>query len=242
MTAEALAGALGRPLVELNLNMIFGGIVGASEGNMAAALARLRRIGNVVVVLDEVEKALGGMTQSAKSDGGVGERVAKDLLKFLENRPEGVYIVATCNNMDALPGEYVRPGRWDAIFFVGLPDATQRQTLIDFYSAKYGVSAKGVTPEILNDWTGAEIAGLASVASLLGVSMRKSIPFVIPVTRTMREKIDEIAQKWAPRCADANAEIDWDSDDDPVPPAPAPGPAKGRKIAGPGLWGPGNAN
>ena len=102
MSAKALAGALGCPLVMFNLSAVFGGLVGQSEAAVRMALSILKRIGPHVLVLDEIEKLIGGAVQSGRSDGGVGERVAKELLLFLQDRPEGIYVCATCFHGDTL--------------------------------------------------------------------------------------------------------------------------------------------
>ena len=206
MSAKALAGALGCPLVMFNLSAVFGGLVGQSEAAVRMALAILKRIGPHVLVLDEIEKLIGGAVQSGRSDGGVGERVAKELLLFLQDRPEGIYVVATCNNMEALPPEYTRAERFDAIFFVDLPTVDERKSILALYAKKYGVKVDGVSVETtLDGWTGAEIQSLCRIASMMKTSAKDAVQFVVPISRTMKEKIDGLRDWSVGRCVPASS-------------------------------------
>ena len=207
MSAKALAGARGVPLIMFNLSEVFAGTVGASEGNIRKALSVIKRIGPHVLVLDEIEKLIGGATQSDRSDGGVGTRVARELLVFLETRPQGIYVIGTCNNMEALPPEYTRAGRWNAVFFVDLPSTEERSSLLDLYAKKFSVDIKGVNPATtLDGWTGAEIESACDIADMRGTTLEESLRFVVPISRTMKEKIDGL-RDWAKgRCVPASSE------------------------------------
>ena len=81
----------------------------------------------VVVWIDEVEK---GCAAGGADDGGVSRRVLGTFLRCLQERPPGVFVVATCNDRDGLPPELARKGRFDETFFVGLPERGQRKEIL----------------------------------------------------------------------------------------------------------------
>jgi SpoVK/Ycf46/Vps4 family AAA+-type ATPase len=76
-----------------------------------------------VLWIDEVEK---GFAVGGDGDGGVSRRLLGTFLRWLQERPEGVYVVATANDVAALPPELLRKGRFDEIFFVDLPGPIAR--------------------------------------------------------------------------------------------------------------------
>lgn len=142
----------------------------------------------------EIEKALPSKGESGLADGGTDKRSSTQLLKFLsDNRPEGVYVVATCNNISSLPPEWVRPGRWDsAPFFIDLPNDSEKQAILDHYKVVYEVDGD---PD-MDGWAGAEIESACRIAKMMGVTIKEASKYIKPVSKTMSEDIDSL-RKWA---------------------------------------------
>jgi AAA+ superfamily predicted ATPase len=127
LIAKAVASSWGLPLIALDTARLHGSYVGESEQRMQRALDAAEAMAPVVLWIDEVEKAFGGREDR---DGGAAQRVLGVLLAWLQERPDGIFIVATSNDVTALPPEVTRRGRFDEIFFVDLPTAPQRAEIL----------------------------------------------------------------------------------------------------------------
>jgi len=169
-------------------------MVGQSEQMIKRALEVVKANPNSIVMLDELEKMLGGVGKAQVGDGGTTKRATAQLLKFLsEDRPEGLYVIATCNDVSSLPPEWLRSERWDGIFYIGLPNEEERQAILDYYKNKFAV--EGEAPNT-DGWSGAEIKTLCRQAAMLNCSLQEASKFVIPISKTMEREIAEL-EKWA---------------------------------------------
>jgi ATP-dependent 26S proteasome regulatory subunit len=130
LVAKALARSWDRPLVLLDPARIYARYVGESEQRLAEALDAIEAMAPVVLWIDEIEK---GFAPSNDGDSAVSQRVLGTLLRWLQDRPDGIFAAATCNDVDALPPELLRKGRFDEIFFVDLPSADERRTILDLH-------------------------------------------------------------------------------------------------------------
>ncbi len=213
LTAQAVASSLKRPLVELNISSVFGGVVGQSEAAMRQAIELIKACAPCLVFIDEIEKVLSGVASSGRSDGGTTERVAKELLTFLQDRPEGIYVIATSNDPLKIPPEYLRAERWDALFFLDLPIAEARKEMLDQYKAKYGITSdNSVTAADLEGWTGAEISTLCRIVAMrrdgaLSTSLLEAKTWVVPQSVTRESEIQAM-REWAKgKCVSADGDL-----------------------------------
>src|SRR5688572_4699479 len=134
MLAKAVAAGFGVPLVRLDFGTLYDKFHGETEKNLRAALQSAEQLEPCVLWIDEVEKGLAG--DGGDSDGGVSRRVLGYLLTWMAERKSRVFLVATANQIDALPPELLRKGRFDEIFFVDLPDAATREQLFALHLEK----------------------------------------------------------------------------------------------------------
>ena len=123
LVAKAIATTWRMALVALDTGRLHGSFMGESEHRLTAALDAVEAMAPVVLWIDEIEKAFGG---AGDADGGAAARVLGLLLRWLQERPDGVFVVATCNDVTALPPELTRRGRFDEVFFVDLPGEAER--------------------------------------------------------------------------------------------------------------------
>lgn len=189
---------LGLKLIVCELSEIFGSLVGESEKNIKKMIDVISANAPCVVLIDEIEKGLAGMSKQGSAstgDGGVTERAMSVLLKFLSDaRPEGVIILATCNNIEKLPSAWVRAERWDcAPFYIGLPEEEDQEAILKFYKKKYNVEGK---PSSMLGWSGAEIHSVCRIAAMMEKDISHSEKFIIPVSKTMESEISYL-EKWA---------------------------------------------
>ena len=134
LAAKAVAGAWGVPLMRLDFGALFNKFLGETERNVREALQAADAMAPCVLWADEIEKGLA----SSGSDNGESRRVLGTLLTWMAERKSRVFLVATANEIDALPPELVRKGRLDEIFFVDLPDAAAREEVLRIHLKKRG--------------------------------------------------------------------------------------------------------
>lgn len=132
LCAKSVAAAWQMPLLRLDLGRVFAGIVGSSEANMRSALAMCEAVAPSIVWIDEIEKALSGVG-NGRSDGGVATRIFGTLLTWMQEKKSPVFVFATANNIDQLPTELLRKGRFDEIFFVDLPSKEERAEIFKIH-------------------------------------------------------------------------------------------------------------
>ncbi|WP_255987994.1 AAA family ATPase [Chitinolyticbacter albus] len=133
--AKAVAGSWGVPLLRLDMGTLFNKFFGETERNLRQALATAETMAPCVLWVDEIEKGLASDADGG-TDGGVSRRVLGTLLTWLNERPAPVFLVATANDVRALPPELMRKGRFDELFFVDLPDGPARAAIFRVHLSK----------------------------------------------------------------------------------------------------------
>jgi SpoVK/Ycf46/Vps4 family AAA+-type ATPase len=137
LAAKAVAGAWGVPLMRLDFGALFNKFLGETERNLREALKAADSMAPCVLWLDEIEKALA----SNSADNGESRRLLGALLTWMSERTSRVFIVATSNDIEELPAELVRKGRFDEIFFVDLPDGGAREDILRVHLRRRGQDA-----------------------------------------------------------------------------------------------------
>ena len=127
--AKALGNETGRPTLTLDVGTLLGSLVGQSEQNVRQALRIADAMAPCILFCDEIEKALSGVASSGQTDSGVSGRLFGNLLTWLNDHTSDVFFVGTCNAIGKLPPEFARAERFDAIFFIDLPGAKEREAI-----------------------------------------------------------------------------------------------------------------
>jgi hypothetical protein len=157
LAARAAAGVLGVPLVRLDFGALYSKWHGESEKNLRESLVSAEALSPCVLWLDEIEKAL----SSGDNDGGTSRRVLGAFLTWLAEQRSRVFVVATANDISALPPELVRKGRFDEIFFVDLPSHAARHEILGIHCRKRGIMLSDAEFEALaarsEGFSGAEL-------------------------------------------------------------------------------------
>ena len=125
LTAKAMSAIWGLPLLKLDMGKIFGSLVGSSEENMRKAIATAEAVSPSILWVDEIEKGLTDLKSGG--DSGTSARVFGTFLTWMQEKTAPVFVVATANDISALPPELLRKGRFDEIFFVDLPTQKERE-------------------------------------------------------------------------------------------------------------------
>lgn len=213
LTAKAVATAWQVPLLRIDLGALKSKYVGESEANLRRAFRVIEAIGRCVVWLDEIEKAMAGATQGA-ADGGVSADALGAVLSWMQERQGEAFVVATANDVQSLPPELLRKGRFDEVWWVDLPNQSER---VDIILAS--LRAHGREPSVFRNtkeiallatacvgFTGSEIAALVPDALFAAFAdsqrpicledLLASAETITPLSKTMAEKIETLRQ-WA---------------------------------------------
>ncbi|SEM15963.1 AAA+-type ATPase, SpoVK/Ycf46/Vps4 family [Pseudoxanthomonas sp. GM95] len=158
MLAKATAAGFGVPLLRMDMGALYDKYHGETEKNLRKALSAAEQLAPCVLWIDEIEK---GLSSGGGEDGGVSRRVLGTLLTWMAERKAQVFIVATANQVQDLPPELLRKGRFDEIFFVDLPDPDTRVELLRLHLARRKLHAEAFELPALaaasNGFSGAEI-------------------------------------------------------------------------------------
>lgn len=135
LNAKAAANLFEVPLLRLDMGRLMGKYVGESEGNLRNAIALAEAISPCVLWIDELEKAFAGI---GGSGGGaeVTTRLFGNFLTWMQEKESPTFVVATANDITKLPSELLRKGRFDEIFYVGLPNAIEREKIFQIHIQK----------------------------------------------------------------------------------------------------------
>jgi AAA+ superfamily predicted ATPase len=216
LCAKAIATAWHQPLLRLDPGTLYASFVGESERNLREALRQTEAMSPVVLWIDEIEKGFASAA-SQSTDGGLSKRMFGTLLTWLQEREAPVFVVATANDIEALPPELLRKGRFDEIFFVDLPKADVRQEIFAIHLSKRKRDPNkfdlDVLAEVSEGYSGAEIEqGIISAlheayADKSGLSTERIVAALRaspPLSVTLAETVQYI-REWAHgRCVPAD--------------------------------------
>ena len=194
LTCKAAASLLNWPLIRLDISALKGSLVGESEKKMRQATATIEAFGRAVVWLDELEKSFSGIKSSGRADGGTTAGMFGHFLTWMQETTAPIIIMATANDITALPAEFLRAGRFDGLFFVDIPTYEERLEIIRIMNMRYGSQIPEEKSQALQGWTGAEIEQLAKDSLFDGIET--ALNNIVPLSKTMKEDINAL-RDWA---------------------------------------------
>ena len=164
LTAKAIANEWQLPLLKLDVGKLFGGIVGESESRLRQMIQVAETISPCILWIDEIDKAFS--STESKGDSGTSNRVLATFISWLSEKTKPVFVIATANNIDLLPLEIIRKGRFDEIFFLDLPKEEEREEIFKIHLQEFRP----------NSWKSFDYKQLAEVSdSFSGAEIRQSI-------------------------------------------------------------------
>lgn len=203
--AKCLGKETNRITISLDFGKLMGGLVGETEQNTLSALKTIDSLSPCILFIDEIEKGLIGMN-GGNNDSGVGVRQGGQFLTWLNDHKSDVYVIATANDVSKLPSELLRAERWDALFFIDLPNKHEQGALLEIYKKEYFIEDD--TYVDLEQFTGAEIKTLCRLASSLEVSLTQAKKYISPVYKTYAEKIENLREWSKDRTINASSAIE----------------------------------
>lgn len=216
LCAKAVAADWHLPLLRMDPGVLYQKFIGESENRLREALAQAEAMAPVILWIDEIEKAFASAS-SDSADGGLSQRMFGTLLSWMQDHRSPIFMVATANNVRALPPELMRKGRFDEIFFVDLPNDEARTSIWRVHLARRQRQAEQFDLEELvrlsEGFSGAEIeqavigglySAFAESRELGQADLANELKSTRPLSVLMAERIAEL-RAWAhDRCVPAD--------------------------------------
>ena len=226
LIAKSIASSWNMPLLRLDVGKVFQGIVGSSEDNIRKAIATAEAVAPCVLWIDEIEKGLSGVQSSGATDGGVTSRIFSTILTWMQEKTAPVFVVATANNINQLPPELLRKGRFDEIFFVDLPSQKEKENIFSIHLQKNRQNVSSFALDILaqkaEGFNGAEIEECVKEAmftayvesqesniapKLQMIHILDAIKNTVPLSKTMEKQITDLRKFAVSRAKNASKEV-----------------------------------
>lgn len=210
LCARAVAGEWKLPLVKFDTSAVYDKFIGETEKRIRKVFQVAEGLSPCVLWIDELEKVFAGSgPDSASADAGVSSRLLASFLSWMQDRKAPVFVAATCNNVTVLPPELIRKGRFDELFFVDLPNQTERKQIFsiqlakrqrnpaDFDVDKIAAAAQGYSgAEIDAAVQGGLYAAYSEKKPLTTQSLIDALSRTVPLSTTRAEEIAEL-RAWA---------------------------------------------
>ncbi|HEY9691651.1 MAG TPA: AAA family ATPase [Oculatellaceae cyanobacterium] len=226
LSAKTIASEWRLPLLRLDSGRLFGGIVGESESRVRQMIQLAEAMAPCVLWIDEIDKAFGNISSGVDGDSGTSRRVFGSLITWMQEKTSPVFIVATANNVQILPAELLRKGRFDEIFFLNLPTEIERQEIFKVHLQRLRPSRLrdfdlALLAKSASEFSGAEIEQVIIDAmhrafGLLENGQRRdfttedilhSIKETVPLAAIARHQIEDL-KRWAAQAGARTASID----------------------------------
>ena len=215
LCAKAIATAWQLPLLRMDPGKLYDSYIGESEKHLRQALKQAESMSPIVLWIDEIEKAFASAA-SHNSDGGLSRRMFGSLLTWMQEHVDPVFLVATANDIESLPAELLRKGRFDEIFFVDLPNYETRKIIFEIHLRKRNQEPEKFDLDMIAEkaegFSGAEIeqaviSGLheafSKTTELNNKILSERIVGSPPLSVTMAEQVADLRAWAVDRCVPA---------------------------------------
>jgi SpoVK/Ycf46/Vps4 family AAA+-type ATPase len=216
LSAKAVATSWQRPLLRLDVGALYDRYIGESERRLRDALRQAEMMSPIILWIDEIEKGFASAA-SQSTDGGLSKRMFGSLLTWMQEHKTQVFLIATANDIEALPPELLRKGRFDEIFFVDLPRLEARRQIFSIHLAKRHRNPDAFDLDTLAEqsdgFSGAEIEqaviaalchAFSAKTELTTAALATAIKTSPPLSVTMAERVQALRQWAAGRCMAAD--------------------------------------
>jgi SpoVK/Ycf46/Vps4 family AAA+-type ATPase len=221
LIAKTTSRLWGLPLLRLDMGRVYdGSTVGKSEANLRNALKTAESISPALLFVDELDKAFAGSAGSADSDGGTSSRIFGSFLTWMQEKKSPVFVMATANRIERLPGEFLRKGRFDEIFFVDLPNPEEREAIFNIHLTKRRPDIArfdlAQLAKVSEGFSGAEIEqgiiaamyeAFAQNREFTQLDIISAVKSTLPLSRTMTEQVTALRDWARQRARPASASV-----------------------------------
>ena len=208
IAAKIIANEWQLPLLRLDFGRLFASLIGQSEQRVRKMIEIAEALSPCVLWVDEIDKAFAGAQSSG--DSGTTSRVLATFITWLSEKTSPVFVVATANNIEWIPPEILRKGRFDEMFFLNLPAREEREAIFEVHLTKYRPNLLQnfqipLLGQLSKEFSGAEIEQVIIDAMRIGFNENRefnnediliSIQNLVPLARTKSKEIDQL-KAWA---------------------------------------------
>jgi ATP-dependent 26S proteasome regulatory subunit len=220
LCARSIAGEWNLPLVKFDTSAVYDKYIGETEKRIRKVFQVAEGLAPCVLWIDELEKVFAGSgPDSASADAGVSSRLLAAFLSWMQDRKAPVFVAATCNNVTVLPPELIRKGRFDELFFVDLPNRSERKQIFGIQLARRKRNPDGFDLEQIavaaEGYSGAEIDAAVQTAMYAAYSEKtdlstqgllRALKATVPLSTTRAEEIEALRDWASQRAVAASAE------------------------------------
>ncbi len=177
LLAKAIANESEANFITVKGSDILSKWYGESEKRIAEIFRKAKQVAPAIIFLDELD-ALAPMRGTAMGEPHVTERIVNQLLSELDGLEElrGVVVIAATNRPDIIDPALLRPGRFDEMILVPVPDAGTRLEIFKVHTKKMSLADDVDLDELTGlaeGFTGADIAAVCKKAGRF--AMREDI-------------------------------------------------------------------
>ena len=208
VAAKIIAHEWQLPLLRLDFGRLFASLIGQSEQRVRKMIEIAEALSPCVLWVDEIDKAFAGAQSSG--DSGTTSRVLATFITWLSEKTSPVFVVSTANNIELIPPEILRKGRFDEMFFLNLPTREEREAIFEVHLKKYRPDSIEnfqipLLGQLSKEFSGAEIEQVVIDAMRLGFNEDRefnnedilvSIQNCVPLARTRSKELDQL-KYWA---------------------------------------------
>ena len=207
LAAKVIAHDWNLPLLRLDFGRLFASLVGQSESRARKMINIAEALAPCILWVDEIDKAFA--SSQSNGDNGTTNRVLATFLTWLSEKTAPVFIVATANNIDSIPPEVMRKGRFDEVFFLSLPSSNERELIFEVHLKRvrpstYQSYQLNLLSKITKGFSGAEIEQVIIEAMRLAFNYQRDFT---------TDDLIEVVQKFVPLSQTKNTELnrllDW---------------------------------
>ncbi|RNC84028.1 MAG: AAA family ATPase [Balneola sp.] len=206
LCAKAVSKEWGLPLLKMDPAKLYSKYIGETESKFNKAMEISEKMSPLILWIDEIEKAF---ASGGDADGGLSQRVIGSFLSWMQERKGDVFVIATANDVEKLPPEFLRKGRFDEIFFVDLPDYEARKSILDIHMKRREMALNLLNLERLAELTegfsGAELeqvligalySSFSNKTEITQEDIEEEIRSTYPLSQTFEHKIQTL-REWA---------------------------------------------
>ena len=171
LLARALAGETNATYIAAAGTEFVESFVGEGAARVRDLFAQARAVAPAIVFIDEID-AIGAVRGAAANDHSERAQTLNQLLVELDGfgRRSGVTVMAATNRPDMLDPALIRPGRFDRVIALDLPDRPARRSILAVHAADKRLAADvdlDVIADVTRGLSGADLANLVNEAALL---------------------------------------------------------------------------
>ncbi|MFH1118115.1 MAG: AAA family ATPase [Pseudomonadota bacterium] len=207
LCVKAISAFWNLPLLRLDMGRVYDGVEGTPEQCLRKVIKTSEAAAPCVLWIDEIEAGIANASQ--KSLGGSASRILATFLTWMQEKTSPVFIGATANNIELLPPEILRKGRFDELFYVELPDEEERAEIIRIHLSRKNLPLERFDyPPLVKateGFNGAEIEQGVLGALFRAFTQKRemtnndfsiALESIVPLSITMKEKIKTL-ERWA---------------------------------------------